>query len=88
MAWKTCPLCNRPFNERPRLLTPAEVAKILHVDPKTVARWDVPGGQLRPVMRTAGGHRRYSAEDVEAFGRPVTAAGPAGRLDGGSDRAP
>lgn len=85
MAWKTCPLCRRRFEERPRLLTPGEVAVILRVDPKTVTRWDVPGGPLRPVMRTPGGHRRYSPEDVEAFGRPVTARG---RLGAGSDRVP
>lgn len=44
------------------LLTPAEVAGILHVDPNTVARWS-DSGKLRAV-RTPGGHRRYYTVEV------------------------
>ncbi len=48
-----------------RLLTPAEVAAILRVDPKTVTRW-ARGGKLSSI-RTPGGHRRYSESEVRDF---------------------
>ena len=44
------------------LMTPGEVASILHVDPNTVARWSNEG-KLR-ALRTPGGHRRYFAVEV------------------------
>jgi excisionase family DNA binding protein len=44
------------------LLTPAEVAAIFRVDPKTVAGW-ARCGKLRAV-RTLGGHRRYLKSEV------------------------
>jgi excisionase family DNA binding protein len=44
------------------LLTPAEVAAVFRVDPKTVTRWAV-AGKLTAV-RTLGGHRRYRADEV------------------------
>jgi excisionase family DNA binding protein len=43
--------------DQPRYLQTAEVAALLHVSPKTVARW-AKEGKL-PFMRTLGGHRRY-----------------------------
>ena len=48
-----------------RLLTPAEVAAMLRVDPKTVTRW-ARGGKLSSI-RTPGGHRRYSESEIQAF---------------------
>jgi excisionase family DNA binding protein len=48
-----------------RLLTPAEVAAMLRVDPKTVTRW-ARGGKLSSI-RTPGGHRRYSEAEVRAL---------------------
>jgi excisionase family DNA binding protein len=39
------------------LLTPAEVAALFRVDPKTVTRW-ARSGKLA-CIRTLGGHRRY-----------------------------
>lgn len=45
-----------------KLLTPAEVAKMFHVDPKTVTRW-AQAGKLT-YMRTLGGHRRYRRDEV------------------------
>ena len=46
-----------------RLLTPAEVAVMFRVDPKTVTRWAVAGriGSLR----TPGGHRRFRESEVQ-----------------------
>jgi excisionase family DNA binding protein len=46
------------------LLTPAEVAALFRVSPKTVTRW-AESGKL-PAMRTLGGHRRFRASHVEA----------------------
>lgn len=48
-----------------RLLTPAEVAALLRVDPKTVTRW-ARAGKLSSI-RTPGGHRRYSESEVRGF---------------------
>lgn len=49
-------------DEEERLLTPSEVAKLFHVDPKTVIRW-AKAGKLSSI-RTLGGHRRYRASEV------------------------
>ena len=46
------------------LLTPAEVASLFRVDPKTVTRW-AKSGKLTSI-RTLGGHRRYKASEVKA----------------------
>jgi excisionase family DNA binding protein len=45
------------------LLTPAEVASIFRVDPKTVTRW-AKSGKLTAI-RTLGGHRRYRQSEVQ-----------------------
>lgn len=50
---------------RGELLTPAEVAALFRVDPKTVTRWAV-SGKLTS-LRTLGGHRRYRASEVYAL---------------------
>ncbi|HVF21262.1 MAG TPA: developmental transcriptional regulator BldC [Mycobacteriales bacterium] len=44
------------------LLTPAEVATMFRVDPKTVTRW-AKSGKLTSI-RTLGGHRRYREIEV------------------------
>jgi excisionase family DNA binding protein len=44
------------------LLTPAEVAEVFRVDPKTVTRW-AKAGKLSS-LRTLGGHRRYRADEI------------------------
>lgn len=53
-----------PVEDAP-LLTPAEVATLFGVDPKTVTRW-AKGGKLS-CIRTLGGHRRYRAAEVHAL---------------------
>lgn len=55
---------NRP-NEQEVLLTPAEVAKLFRVDPKTVTRW-AKAGKLTAI-RTLGGHRRYRKSEVQSL---------------------
>ncbi len=47
------------------LLTPAEVAALFRVDPKTVTRW-AKAGKLASI-RTLGGHRRYRASEVRGL---------------------
>lgn len=47
------------------LLTPAEVASMFRVDPKTVTRW-AKSGKLTSI-RTLGGHRRYRETEVKAL---------------------
>jgi excisionase family DNA binding protein len=49
-------------NNGERLLTPAEVAALFRVDPKTVTRW-AKAGKLSSI-RTLGGHRRYWESEV------------------------
>jgi excisionase family DNA binding protein len=51
--------------EPENLLTPAEVATIFRVDPKTVTRW-AKAGKLTAI-RTLGGHRRYRQSEVQAL---------------------
>ncbi|WP_149202989.1 BldC family transcriptional regulator [Actinotalea subterranea] len=57
----------RPHHLEPteQLLTPAEVANLFRVDPKTVTRW-AQAGKLSAV-RTLGGHRRYSETEVRGL---------------------
>ena len=55
---------NRPA-EQETLLTPAEVAKIFRVDPKTVTRW-AKAGKITAI-RTLGGHRRYRQSEIQAI---------------------
>jgi excisionase family DNA binding protein len=47
------------------LLTPAEVAELFRVDPKTVTRWARAG--LLDAIRTLGGHRPYRRAEVIAL---------------------
>jgi excisionase family DNA binding protein len=51
--------------EQEMLLTPAEVASLFRVDPKTVTRW-AKAGKLTSI-RTLGGHRRFKESEVKAF---------------------
>ncbi|MDP9444658.1 MAG: developmental transcriptional regulator BldC [Actinomycetota bacterium] len=60
------------------LLTPAEVAAMFRVDPKTVTRW-AKAGKLSSV-RTLGGHRRYRESEVRA----LLAGGPDGGQPAGA----
>jgi excisionase family DNA binding protein len=52
------------------LLTPAEVATLFRVDPKTVTRW-AKAGKLTSI-RTLGGHRRYKESEVKELLKAAT----------------
>jgi excisionase family DNA binding protein len=49
------------------LMTPAEVAEVFSVDPKTVTRWATTG--RLPSLRTLGGHRRFRRSDIERLSK-------------------
>jgi excisionase family DNA binding protein len=52
------------------LLTPAEVAALFRVDPKTVTRW-AKAGKLTSI-RTLGGHRRYKESEVKSLLKSIS----------------
>ena len=43
-------------------LRTAEVARLLHVSPKTISRWAKE--EKLPFVKTLGGHRRFPAESI------------------------
>ena len=55
-----------------KLLTPAEVAALFRVDPKTVTRW-AKAGKLTSI-KTLGGHRRYKESEVKTLLKSITPA--------------
>jgi excisionase family DNA binding protein len=58
-------MTTKPQTDAETLLTPAEVAAMFRVDPKTVTRW-AKAGKLSSI-RTLGGHRRYRESEVKAL---------------------
>ena len=60
--------------ETETLRTPAEVAAMFRVDPKTVTRW-AKAGKLSAI-RTLGGHRRYREAEVKALLAGIPAPRP------------
>ena len=52
----------RPVPDAEPFLHTAQVADILHVSPKTIARW-AKDGRL-PFLRTLDGHRRYPEQAI------------------------
>ena len=63
-------LSHLSVNSQENLLTPAEVAALFRVDPKTVTRW-AKAGKLTSI-RTLGGHRRYKESEVKALLKAIT----------------
>ena len=63
---------NSTGGDRPAegLLTPAEVAEMFRVNPKTVTRW-ARAGKITS-LRTLGGHRRFRESEVRALLEGVT----------------
>jgi excisionase family DNA binding protein len=58
------------------LLTPAEVASMFRVDPKTVTRW-AKAGKLTSI-KTLGGHRRYKESEVKTLLKSISINNQAG----------
>ena len=58
---------------QPEYLTPGQVARMLHVSPKTVNRWANEG--RIPCLVTLGGHRRFNREEIERVAEQM-ASGP------------
>jgi excisionase family DNA binding protein len=48
---------------RDEYLRAGDVARLLHVSPKTVARWATEG--KLPYVRTLGGHRRFAGPQIQ-----------------------
>jgi excisionase family DNA binding protein len=71
--------------EIPELLTPAEVAQLFRVDPKTVTRW-ANAGRIHSV-RTLGGHRRYYKAEIEAHLVESHVGNDGSQVDGGAGAA-
>ena len=59
-------------SEETDYLTPGEVARLLHVSPKTISRWATNG--LLPCVVTLGGHRRFRRDVVEDAARRMAGA--------------
>jgi excisionase family DNA binding protein len=60
----------RPVPDAEPFLHTAQVADILHVSPKTIARWAKQG--LLPFQRTLGGHRRYPEPAIRELAASFT----------------
>jgi excisionase family DNA binding protein len=75
---------------RPReqevLLTPAEVAALFRVDPKTVTRW-AKAGKLTAI-RTLGGHRRYRQSEVQSLLKTIPGNASAANVQSSSQPVP
>jgi excisionase family DNA binding protein len=57
------PPARREDDQEVEYLTPGQVARMLHVSPKTVDRW-ADQGRIGCIV-TLGGHRRFARGDVE-----------------------
>ena len=62
------------------LLTPAEVAALFRVDPKTVTRW-AKAGKLTSI-RTLGGHRRYKESEVKTLLKSISPSTSSNQVGG------
>ncbi|MGH2768572.1 MAG: helix-turn-helix domain-containing protein [Candidatus Methylomirabilales bacterium] len=60
-------------------LRAAEVARLLHVSPKTVSRW-AKENKL-PYVRTLGGHRRFPAKAIRELAERLASEGGLPELD-------
>ena len=60
----------RPVPDAEPFLFTSQVADLLHVSPKTIARW-AKDGRL-PYRRTLGGHRRYDPQQIDQLVRALT----------------
>ena len=73
-------LSNLSMSGQENLLTPAEVAALFRVDPKTVTRW-AKAGKLTSI-RTLGGHRRYKESEVKALLKSISPSTSSNQVGG------
>jgi excisionase family DNA binding protein len=66
---RTARPAGRDAGERGDYMTAGEVARRLHVSPKTINRWAKSG--LIDSLVTLGGHRRFHRDDVDAAHRAM-----------------
>ena len=66
-----------PDDTEVEYLTPGQVARILHVSPKTVDRW-ADQGRIGCIV-TLGGHRRFARGDVDEVVAAMTSRSSARR---------
>jgi excisionase family DNA binding protein len=52
----------RPLPDAEAFLPTSHLADLLHLSPKTIARWATDGRS--PCQRTLGGHRRYPEQAI------------------------
>lgn len=55
-------------------LAPGEVARMLHVSPKTVNRW-AHEGRIACIV-TLGGHRRFPRQEIERIAAQMASGAP------------
>lgn len=60
--------------QKSEYLTPGEVARMLHVSPKTVNRW-AHEGRIACIV-TLGGHRRFQRDEVERIASQMASGAP------------
>jgi len=65
----------RPMPDAEPFLFTSQVADLLHVSPKTIARW-AKQGRL-PHQRTLGGHRRYPEQAIRELAASLVQGVPA-----------
>ena len=73
-------LSHLSVSDQENLLTPAEVAALFRVDPKTVTRW-AKAGKLTSI-RTLGGHRRYKESEVKALLKSISPSTSSNQVGG------
>jgi len=74
MATRPARVADKSSGSTERYLRGAEVAELLQVSSKTVARW-AKDGKL-PYLRTLGGHRRYPELSIRALVDQLTMTVP------------
>lgn len=63
----------RQDEEEPDYLRTAEVARLMHVSPKTIARWAKE--DKLPFVRTLGGHRRFPTKAIRELVEKLSQGG-------------
>jgi excisionase family DNA binding protein len=57
-----------------RYIATSDVARMMHVSPKTVSRWAKE--ERLPFIRTLGGHRRYPKIEIERLAQSLAGKTP------------